>query len=409
MITFFKAYFVSQIKEIRDDPALRFYGSILALGQFLVYYAWVQSRNNYLGPSNPVCWPFFEDCYKYRFFNPFEIQVILAVFGACAIFCAYLFLRHKNVAVAYAWLIILNIFKMALLFQDYRLRQNQHYMLFFVTFVYLFLPNKRNLLRYTLVLFYIWAAGLKLNAEWLSGKALYHAPLWIHGRWIPIACAYVLVLEFFISWGLLSANKFIFWLSFAQFILFHIVSWPVVFYFYPLLMIGLMAIFPLTYFIKVKDRPQSLIHTLARFKEPASTYIFIAFFSMLQLVPRAFPGNSAITGEGRLFALHMFDAQVVCSGEMVLHYKYGSRKISIPFPNGPRIKCDPIVYYSKASQYCYKNHSNPSFIDLDIYYSARLSSQPVMHPLVSISEFCGRHLRYHMLKHNDWILTDKGS
>jgi hypothetical protein len=171
-------------------------------------------------------------------------------------------------------------------------------------------------------------------------------------------------------------------------------------------MIGLLTIFPLTYFINTKGQPQSLIRPLFRFKEPASSYAFIIFFSMLQLVPRAFPGNSAITGEGRLFALHMFDAKVVCSGEMTLHYKDGSRKIRIPFPNVYRIKCDPIVYYSKAVQYCYKNRNNPSFIDLDIYYSARLNSQADKRPLVGISGFCGQHLSYDMLKHNDWIMSD---
>ena len=66
------------------------------------------------------------------------------------------------------------------------------------------------------------------------------------GVGVVAACAYVIVLELVVSWGLLARRAWIFWAAFAQFLLFHALSWQVVGFFYPLLMFAILTIFPVS-------------------------------------------------------------------------------------------------------------------------------------------------------------------
>lgn len=404
-----RRYFDLQITEITKDKALRLYGVFVAAGQVLTFWSWhVSGVVNLLSNEvEPLCWPFFENCFRYRILSYDEVKLLLFLFGFVSAIGVLLFLSKRLCGAAYWWLILLNVFKTLIYIQDYRLRLNQHYMLYFVTFVFLFLPGKRRLLRYTLVLFYVWASVLKLNVEWLSGSALYAKPLWIPDALIPASCIYAVTLEAVIVWGILSARKWVYWSTFFQLCLFHLVSWPVVGFFYPMLMFALLAIFPLTYFISEPREPKSLFAPLIRGKEPRMTYVFIAFFSFLQLIPFLMPGDSKVTGEGRLFSLHMFDALVVCDGAITLKFKDGTKQeLPIPTKEVPRIKCDPIVNFSRAKRLCAEFEDNPVFADLDLSYRARRGHEETMRLLVDVKDFCSQNLSYDLFRPNDWILKD---
>ena len=75
---------------------------------------------------------------------------------------------------------------------------------------------------------------------------------------------------------------------------------------------------------------------------------------VLQIVPYAFPGDSAITGQGRLFALHMFDAQVVCESHVTFHDgQGGTRRVTGRDRGcGAHRSCDPIVHLNIARALC---------------------------------------------------------
>jgi hypothetical protein len=68
----------------------------------------------------------------------------------------------------------------------------------------------------------------------------------------------------------------------------------------------------------------SKLLSLFRGREPTIMCATLALFSILQVIPYAFPGDTAITGEGRIFALHIFDAQVVCNSNIVVRRKDGT-------------------------------------------------------------------------------------
>src|SRR5688572_324304 len=136
------------IEEIAADPALRYYGAVLALLHVLAFLHWelVHPLAKILDPSfgPAVCWPFWEGCHDWHVLSAPQVEAILRGYVVLAIATIVLFLRPTQIGAAWWALLALNVVKSLILFQDYRLRLNQHYMTFWVTFVFLFLPGKRQ-------------------------------------------------------------------------------------------------------------------------------------------------------------------------------------------------------------------------------------------------------------------------
>lgn len=401
-------YVGAQIDEIRSDAALRCYGACLALAHVFCFLKFWRQASYFSNEAEAICWPLLEHCFRYRFFDIPQVRGILLAYGTLSALTILLFLPRRRGALAYWALLGVNVFKTLLYAQDYRLRMNQHYMLYWVTAAFLCLPNKRQLLRYTLVSFYVGASILKYNVEWLSGGALHTNPLWIPDALIPASCAYVVVLESFIVWGALSGIRWVYWATLFQLYLFHVVSWPPVGFFYPLLMFALLAIFPLTRLFPRADEPMSLLRALFTGRQPRSTYLFLAAFGVLQLVPAVMPGDEKLTGEGRLFSLHMFDARVYCRGAMTLKFTDGRRQEQPIPPRGLsiRMQCDPALHFSRAKRTCDEHRGDPDFLDLDLVYDARRAHQTTMRPLVNITDFCRQDPAYNVWWPNDWILKE---
>jgi hypothetical protein len=401
------AYFRKNVAEIAGDPVLRIYGGVLAALHVLTFLSWRSfSLETMLSAGHlGICWPFFEDCSHYRFLSPEGVRLVLWGYLATGVLAVLLFASRRLLPWAYGALLFVNLYKAAIWLQDYRLRANQHYMALFLSLIFLFLPNKRRLLSYQIVAFYFWAGLLKLDKEWLSGAALYGKPLGVPEKLIPAACAYVVVLEIFLVFGLLARRAWIFWATLAQFVLFHITSWTVVGFFYPLLMFAILSVFPLARMIP-SGAPPPGVRRLLTGREPASTPAFLCFFSFLQIIPWFFPGDTAITGEGRLFALHMFDARVVCRARAMLHGADGkTTEFSPNLALAQRIRCDPIVYLSVGRAVCRvicEEKHRCTDIDLELW--SRRTTQPALRPVINVKNFCTSGLHYDLWRPNAWIL-----
>src|SRR5690349_2895469 len=171
------------IREIADDPILRVYGALLAAIHVLTFWVWHGSADlaTVLGPdAEPICWPFWESCWRYRFHDMASLRALIWIYGALGVLPIALFMRRRWTALAWWSLLVATAVELALVGQDFQLRSNQHYMAMFAWLAFLFLPSKRDTLRMLVALFYFWAGSLKINYEWLSGAAL-EAPL----RWFP--------------------------------------------------------------------------------------------------------------------------------------------------------------------------------------------------------------------------------
>ena len=400
----------SQVDEIERDPALRWYGVALALLHVVTYLYWVDQRVAAVvhAQAEPICWPLVPECEKLRVLSASGVVLLLRAYFAAAIGAGLLFASRRLVPWAYAGLVLVNLLKLGVMLLDYRLRMNQHYMGFFVTFAYLLVPGKRDALRVLVTLFYFWAGTLKLNWEWISGAGLYR-PMWpFSGVGVVLACVYVIVLELGVAWGLLAKRAWVFWASFAQFMVFHALSWQVVGFFYPLLMFAILAIFPLSRLVEPRDPPEGLLAALWRRRALRSAYALATLFSLLQLVPYAFPGDRTLTGQGRLYALHMFDARPTCVGWADLHNGDGTTtRRDLKLPLDTRIACDPIVYFNRARNLCrQRDAGRVAFEDLDLFLSARRTSDGEMKRVIATRGFCAKGERYDPFRHNAWILTE---
>jgi len=400
----------AQIAEIERDDALRWYGVAMAVLHVVTYLFWVDQRIvAYVNAqAEPICWPLVPACEQLRVLSAPGVALLLRAYFAAAIGVGFLFASRRLVPWAYAGLVLVNALKLAIMLLDYRLRMNQHYMGFFATFAYLFVPGKRDALRVLVTLFYFWAGTLKLNWEWISGAGLYR-PMWpFSGAGVVVACVYVIVLELGVAWGLLAKRAWIFWGAFAQFLVFHALSWQVVGFFYPLLMFAILAIFPLSRLVSPGDRPEGLLAALCRGREAWPVYALAALFSLLQLVPYAFPGDRTLTGQGRLYALHMFDARATCAGWADLHNADGTTtRRDLKLPLDTRIACDPIVFFNRARNLCRQRDAGRlAFQDLDLFLTARRSSDGEMKRVIDTKGFCAKGERYDPFRHNAWILTE---
>jgi hypothetical protein len=349
--------------------------------------------------ADAICWPLLPDCEGLRVLSLAGLERAAWLWGAGGLAVAAAFARRRWTGRAYAGLCLLVGVELAFLALDFRLRRNQHAMALWVTAAFLLVPGRRAALPALICLFYFWAGTLKLNWEWVSGAALYR-PVWLFtGPWLVAACVYVVVLELGVVWGLLARRALWFWAAFAQVVVFHVFSWPVVGFFYPVLMFGILAIFPLRRWLPGPE-PASRRPALA----------LAALYSALQLTPHLFPGDRTLTGEGRLFALHMFDARVTCEAWADVRLADGSvRRENLRRHAEARTSCDPILIHGFARNLCRaRDAGRREFADLDVNLRSRRTSERELRTVIDYPDFCARMPRYQALRHNDWIQGAEG-
>jgi hypothetical protein len=387
-----------QVEEIASDRVLCIYGAVLSASHLLTLAWWLYDGTDALfsDAREHICWPLLEACRHFPYPGRDAVQALLALYAVFGAAATVLFvLRRETVRTAYAGLAVLTIAKLLLMGLDFRTRMNQHYMIFFATLPFLLLPGKRAAIRLLIPFFYFWAGTLKLNREWLSGSAIYGRIWPFDEHTLPWACGYVVVLELVVVWGLWARSRWLFWPALAQLFLFHALSYSVVNFFYPLLMLGLLSIFPLCRLMGGDDRPPFSRSGLG----------LVAAFSLLQLLPYFFPGDTTLTGEGRLFALHMFDAKIECRSQAIIRRAdRAPEAVDLFMPLVPRIQCDPIVYLSRGKTLCDRLRHTPGFLDLDLQLESKRTTDGHAVRVIDVPGFCARWPGYSLLRPNDWIL-----
>jgi hypothetical protein len=283
-------FFRRQVREIHADDALRWYGAAVSLLNGITALYWLQTLHIdrvLAETTSPICWPMLDNCYRWRVASGAGVTLLVAGLGVASLVNARLFLEPRRTATAYWLLIFVTAFKLLILFQDFRLALNQHYMATWIACAYLFVSQRRKMIPVLITLFYFWAGTLKLNSEWLSGATLMgRRPFGMPEAWVPWACSYLVVLELVQIWGLLSKRPLVFWLVFAQAILCHISSFWVVGYFYPVLMFLILSLLPMLQFL-----PRSLPSR----EWSESGVVLLVGFCALQLFPRLLTSDPALT------------------------------------------------------------------------------------------------------------------
>ncbi len=166
----------------------------------------------------------------------------------------------------------------------------------------------------------------------------------------------------------------------------------------------ILSIFPLLRLEGVTpEKPET---SALRVRVPLTGAIVLAVFVAMQLVPRMLPGDRALTGEGRIFALNMFDAPVECKGSAVVHETQGDNTIRLGAPlTQARIACDPILYLEIAKSLCRMRSTSSRFKNLDLLLESRRSGQTEYQRVVDLPSVCSSDTAYSFWHHNAWIRT----
>lgn len=401
--------------EVRASSALRLAGASLALSYVLSAVYWHASPRYLAVAKDAICWPFFEACADVRNVSPTFYQawlLLLALLG-CATMAS--FSRPAWTSRALALLGATALVKAAYLIQDYRLMGNYHYMPFVLTTAYLLAPRKRSLWAFLLVGFYLSAGALKLDREWLSGAALLR-PAALSGKWLELGCAYVVVLELCFVLGLLTRHRPARWAVLAQLCAFHAFSFHIVGWFYPAVMACLLAPLPLFWRedaheplredprepLREDTREPSPLEVLFTGRAGRSTYACLGLYAAAQLLPLVFPGDSALNGEGRLFALNMLDARSVCDAATFVRRGHDTIEQNGNHPElAIRIHCDPLVYWNETRRLC---RETPRPDRVDTFLIGRRTSANASSHVLAVTDFCTRDPGYDVWRPNAWLL-----
>ena len=387
-------YFRQQIEEIRESRALRLYGIFLVLIHFVSAYFWRHVPSQMLSSEVSTCWPFFLECnsLKSMFTSTFvsAYSWLYLVFSIIAL-AGFLFQR---IALGYWLLFAVNIMKYFVLIQDFNLMGNYHYMPFVVSFVYLLIPNKNRFIPFFVVSFYFAAGTLKLNPEWLSGSALLTNSIF-PPKLLEFGLAGVVILELCLVWLLFVPKLWVRVSTFVLFVAFHMVSYLWVGYFYPSVMFCLLTIFVLQWAFK---------ETIVKSRSLVPGIVVLSFFWVCQAATWVYPGDTAVTGELRTFALNMYDARTSCAGLFVAEYKNRFIEVNVRRSTvALRIQCDPISYWTRARHLCEELKEDPDFKDLIFFWSGRRTTDSRHTSHIRIQNFCTQTPTYSSIFPNAWM------
>jgi hypothetical protein len=388
-----KKFFLVGFEEFRD-PVLRYFGVSLAVTHLLSVAFYLQTAAvDLVGSAFPVCWPFLPNCYMGSPWSENFAYAFLAIYAVTAAASAYFYVSTRLWS-AWTFSLLALILKLTLTLQDYRLMGNYHYMIYVIHFLFLFYPRKRAVIPAMVVAIYVAAGTLKFNFEWLSGSALLTEPL--AKGWLLVAmCTYVVILEMIFSFGLLSRDLRVLRFSLLQFFIFHIFSYGQVGFFYPCVMFCLLSIFYLPLILRREG-----------FRLPRSgrtgVALPICIFAVAQMMPLVFPGDSSLTGQGRIFALNMFDARTDCLIAEIARFDKATVETN-PVFQYMRIRCDPISVVGLERSKCASYKSLPGFKDLDVYMNVKKHSGEAR-PVLRIENFCQKNIEFGIWRDNDYIL-----
>lgn len=369
MIDFFKR----QVQEIYHDKGLQLYGFFLSLTHIWSFLYWqrgdffIHSQSGL--NSEALCFPFFPNCDVWRgLLSMNQWSLVLWTYGLISFVVALLFLSQKKRNLAYWGFTFITLIKVSLHLSNYNFMGNYHYMIHGLSFLFLWAPHKKQIIKYFLVAFYVSSGLLKMNIDWLSGAAMISPP-WLNDKLLSLSLFYVVLLELVLVFGLLSSKKWLRWLTLLQLLAFHAFSWHIVGFFYPLVMFSLLSLFFIDEYREFKGQIQipSLGQDLMRGQAAKSTYLLLLIFWLLQVSPHLITSDPSLSGAARLSSLNMFDAKAECHPLLVVHKEKELIHMDRPLRSlGVRLNCDPLVYLNQAHKLCRKQQESPEFKRLSL-------------------------------------------
>ena len=397
-------YIKSQIQEIYSHKSLSLYGAFLSLIHIVTFFFW---HNNsvifqYLPKTaNSLCWPQIPFCDSLKLFSPLGVQILLYIYLVMTLLTICLFLNRKTIGYAYWLFLIINLLKLYLFLMDYHLASNAHYLPFFISFAYLFIPQKLLFIPILISCFYFFTGLLQINnPNWLMylvfSKNIWF-PSFVHEDIRLFICFYVLCLEMIGALFLPLKNK---WKAFiwTQFILFYFASYFAIGYFLPTIFLSIFSLFVFQAFFNEK-------YNIIDFRTIVPGTVFTSMVLLGSLLTFLMPGNTNLTKEGQLYALNTSAPQIYCDSHIILHFK--NKTLQEHFPRyreySLSLRCNPYMEWYKIKKICSIYKKSANFIDLDWFFDSTLRYRWEYKRLIEEKSVCSKNLRYSSWKKNNWI------
>jgi hypothetical protein len=385
-----KQFWKNNLDEITQDKGLVFFGFLLAITHVIHFIYYHPGMARLMGKgSDGVCLPFIPGCTELRFLSAEQVGWVINGYGFFAIVTAVLFFFSSRQRLAVALLLFLQVFKNFIIFHDARLYSAHNYITNFLTVLFVLAPRKRNSIKILFVLVYFWSGIMHLNPQWLDGTLVRNG--WIFfPSYLEYQTVYVVILQILFSWFLLSGRTVLFWTAFAQFVLFHLISYTVIQWLYPTIMLVLLLGLVGFRLLGVQNEKPVFI----RSKVYSSDIIVLSLFSFLQLIPRLLPTKLQLYGDGRFFySMHQYNAGIECVSESRVIFKSGRTEqvdllAVLPFLH-PRLRCEPVVTEGAAKAICKKFQNDSDFDRLDVKLKSKLQgSSEDFETIIDKAVFC---------------------
>lgn len=391
----------SLLKELQQHSSLALIGVLLSIEHIFTFAFWLTERPVHLllSSSSPaVCWPLLPFCEALK---P-SSEILSAILGLYLILAiasvACWSVQRLKAGILLLWLLL--FFKVGVILLDYRLTGNYHYLPTILTLVFLLVPGRARAMPVAFFVIYFTAGILKLNNQWISGAA-------INDRFVPEALTrvgvwYVLILELVFIFLLFARKDRWFYFLFIQLVLFHLYSWHLTRFFYPSVMLLLLGILLIT---RPLHKNEGFMQSWGLCLKQRRAQALLILFILLQLPQYYIPGEAAVTGEGRMYALIMYDGRTQCQPHLTI-WKKSQTKEELPLVPPwllTRTSCDPLIFLRLTEKVCAWSKDDPEVLQVDLNIPIRYQRQEEWHSLVAVTDVCKKPLTYSNFFPNFWI------
>lgn len=356
--------------ELKQSKSLRWFALGLVLIHFLTAIFWQKQGivDLIANEASRLCWPFFTSCRSTFILSISQSAILFSIYIGLCFLTIYQYRRNSR----HFWysLLALELCKLGIQWLNYSTMGNYHFMPHILTFIFLFFPHRKLWAEIWIASFYLGAALLKINSEWLSGSSLSWRVPFENSQLLPYLALVGLLIEINAPIFLLAkSRKIVRQLALAALISFHVVSYYWVGFFYPLVMLCVLTIFiPFefeeNFYSKFQIRRQILL-----------VIIWMLFFG--NQIIRVFDyKESATDSYKRLASLNMFDASTYCSGFFLISEP--GLTVQIPFPNqdlSVRVRCDKIIFDNYLDKLCHTHRHVKAFLSVKLFSAGSWENQ----------------------------------
>lgn len=389
-----KEWIKANLWEIGQSTALRNLGALLALTHVLTYMSWSHSSSylfsiGHKGPS--LCWSFLPQCMKLNPFLPGQGHALLVAYLVISILAVLVFFGERWVGLG--WFLLILAFGIKSFFQllDHSLTANIHVVLFFIQTVFLFIPQKRRVIKSLVIVSYLTLGFLKLNEDWMAGFWLTAKIDMLPDKGAEWAAAVSALVELIAPWLLLSRQ----WQKFASglgaLLLYHITAWVFLDFLEPAVYSCFLLFFAVSFFEQRRLEREHLYQSYIR-PEPSRAWVpfgiavFLAFqFLSVWIVSPTLADNP----------LHMTKHPIPVKCQQFTFASFEKELRELPShvadSSSSEETCHPNLRFQTIQAECEEVRKEPGFSHLSSYFLKRSLSQEKFQRIFEIKNICDRN------------------